>query len=82
MANRIHTNDAYGNVGMLQVMNEPVHSGDYPSEAANMVSNFYPQALKAIRDAESAASVSGDNRIHVQFMVSRHVRAKKKKNSG
>lgn len=69
MTERIHTNDAYANVGMLQVMNEPVQSSEYPDEAGNMVWNFYPQAMEAIRDAETSLNVASSNRLHVQFMV-------------
>ncbi|KAM5363209.1 hypothetical protein ACJA88_013647 [Fusarium oxysporum] len=68
MANRIHTNDKYRNVGTLQVMNEPVHSGDYPNDAANMIKNFYPKAYDAIRKAESALGVSDANKLHIQYM--------------
>ena len=69
MANRIHTNEAYFNVGMLEVMNEPVHSGEYPSEAADMIANFYPQAYQRIRDAEDAINFADGDRLHIQFMV-------------
>jgi hypothetical protein len=68
MADRIHTNDQYTNVGALQVMNEPVHSGDYPSEAAYMIESFYPNAWTSIRNAEDALNVADENRLHIQFM--------------
>jgi glucan endo-1,6-beta-glucosidase len=69
MAERIHTNESYSNVGTLQVMNEPVHAGDYPNEAADMIANFYPLALQRIRDAEARLGVADGDRLHVQFMV-------------
>lgn len=69
MAERIHTNDNYKSVGMLQVINEPVHSGDHPSEAADMVNTFYPLAWNRIRDREAKLSVKDDDRLHIQFMV-------------
>lgn len=69
MADRIHTNDAYKNVGMLEVMNEPVHASDYGDEAADMIANFYPQAYQRIRDAESNLNITDSDRLHIQFMV-------------
>ena len=69
MANRIHTNDAYSTVGMLEVMNEPVNAGEYPDEAADMIASYYPQAYQRIRDAEDSAGVADGDRLHIQFMV-------------
>lgn len=69
MAERIHTNAAYSTVGMLEVMNEPVHSGDYPNEAADMVKTFYSLAWNRIRDTESRLGVADADRLHIQFMV-------------
>jgi hypothetical protein len=69
MADRIHTNPNYFNVGTLQVMNEPVHAGEYPSEAGNLVWNFYPNAWKRIRDAEKKLGTADSNLLHIQFMV-------------
>jgi glucan endo-1,6-beta-glucosidase len=68
MTERIHTNANYDSVFMLQVMNEPVHSGDYPGEAADMVANFYPQALERIRGKEDELGVGADRQLHVQYM--------------
>lgn len=70
MAERIHTNDLYANVGMLQAMNEPVHASDYGSEAAYMISDFYPQAWRRIRAVEESLGVTGGDRLHIQYMVS------------
>lgn len=69
MTERIHTNATYASVGMLEVINEPVHSGDYPSQAADMVNTYYPLAWNRIRDTESRLGVSDDKRLHIQFMV-------------
>ncbi|KAI1185220.1 glycoside hydrolase family 5 protein [Nemania serpens] len=68
MTERVHTNPAYFNVGMLQVINEPVHAGDYPSEAANMIANYYPGAWKRIRDREAQLGVADSDKLHIQFM--------------
>lgn len=69
MTERVHTNSAYFNVGMLQVINEPVHSGDYPSEAVDMVANYYPNAWTRIRDREAQLSVADADKLHIQYMV-------------
>ncbi|EON68619.1 hypothetical protein W97_07877 [Coniosporium apollinis CBS 100218] len=64
MTNRIHTNNAYRNVGMLEVLNEPI--GGQPS----LVSTFYPTALNKIRETERALGKTSNNFLHVQFMNS------------
>ncbi|KAI1809315.1 beta-1,6-glucanase [Poronia punctata] len=76
MAERIHTNDAYSSVGMLEVLNEPVseHDGERypaPNQVPSMIETFYPAALKAIRDKEAELGVSDDKKLHVQFMSSK-----------
>ncbi|EHK49519.1 glycoside hydrolase family 5 protein [Trichoderma atroviride IMI 206040] len=58
MTERIHTNATYASVGMLEVINEPVHSGDFPSQAADMVNTYYPLAWNRIRDTESKLGAS------------------------
>ncbi|KAF2837873.1 glycoside hydrolase family 5 protein [Patellaria atrata CBS 101060] len=62
MTNLIHTNNAYRNVGMLEVVNEP--EGGHP----NLVSEFYPNAYNRIRQREQALGVTSNNYVHVQFM--------------
>ncbi|KAF2756976.1 glycoside hydrolase, partial [Pseudovirgaria hyperparasitica] len=62
MTTRIHTNDAYRNVGMFAVLNEPV--GGYPT----LTSEFYPHAYKAIRDREQALGITPNNYLHIQYM--------------
>lgn len=77
MANRIHTNTAYRTVGMLQVLNEPVSrhdaGGRYPApgQEPGLIQNFYPAALRAVRDAEAALNVPSNRKLHVQFMSSK-----------
>ena len=70
MTERIHTNDNYGSVFMLEVLNEPVHAGDYPSEAADMIKNYYPAAWESIRAKEGELGIAEDNQLHIQLMVS------------
>ncbi|RMD40721.1 hypothetical protein DV735_g4412, partial [Chaetothyriales sp. CBS 134920] len=69
LTERIHTTAAYRNVGMIEVINEPVHTSKYASQAADMVQNFYPAALSRIRAIESNISVSLSNQVHVQYMA-------------
>lgn len=77
MTNRIHTNAAYSTVGMIEVLNEPVSKHDAggrypaPGEDPGLVQTYYPNALKAVRDAEAALGISGDKALHVQFMSSK-----------
>jgi aryl-phospho-beta-D-glucosidase BglC (GH1 family) len=42
MANNIHTNDNFRNVGMLEVLNEPVQNADM---TASLRSSYYPDAF-------------------------------------
>lgn len=69
MTERVHTTPAYYNVGMLQVMNEPVHSNDYPSQAADMVANYYSNAWNRIREREAQLVTADSDKLHIQFMV-------------
>lgn len=77
MTNRIHTNPAYSTVGMIEVLNEPVSrhdgGGRYPApgQDPSMVQTYYPGALKAVRDAETALNVPSNKKLHVQFMSSK-----------
>lgn len=67
MTNRIHTNDNYRTVGVLEVLNEPDREN-----GEDMRKNYYPLALKAIRDAEKG--VANGDVLKVQFMVYTRVR--------
>ncbi|KAI1175660.1 glycoside hydrolase superfamily [Nemania sp. FL0916] len=69
MTERIHTHAAYASVGMLQVLNEPVHSDNYPWQAADMVANFYPGAWNRIRQCEADMGIAVRDKLHIQFMA-------------
>lgn len=77
MTKRIHSNSAYKSVGMIEVLNEPVSQHDkdnrYPAPGQDpaMIQKFYPDALKAVRDAEAELQVEDDKKLHVQFMSSK-----------
>ena len=72
MTTRIHTTPGYENVGIIEVLNEPLSNhdsgGQSPQEQATLTQDYYPQALKAVRDAEAALNISEANQLHVQFM--------------
>ncbi|KAF4996493.1 hypothetical protein FDECE_12409 [Fusarium decemcellulare] len=68
MTKRIHTNGNYTTVGMLQVLNEPVHVAKWKAEAADMIENFYPKAFQRIQAMEGYLKVADSERLHIQFM--------------
>lgn len=61
MTERIHTNEAYSCVGMLQLMNEPDRGYD------NLVWEFYPNAWDRIRSKESSLDLP-NGPLHIQMM--------------
>jgi hypothetical protein len=75
MTRRIHTNAAYRSaIGIIGVVNEPQtlrDAGGMPQEELDtLTQTYYPQALKAVRDAEQDLGIAEDDRLHVQFMDS------------
>ncbi|KAH6893337.1 glycoside hydrolase superfamily [Thelonectria olida] len=68
MTKRIHVNGNYTTVGMLQVLNEPVHVAAWKDDAADMIENFYPGAYGRIQAMEGYLSVAKADRLHIQFM--------------
>ena len=50
-------------VGMIEVLNEPI--GGQPS----LVSDYYPNALKAVRDVEIQYNVAPEKKLNIQMMV-------------
>ncbi|KAM0198993.1 hypothetical protein ACHAPI_003437 [Fusarium lateritium] len=70
MTKRIHTNGNYTTVGMLEVLNEPVHVPKWKDEAADMIKNYYPNAYKRIQAMEGYLKVPAADRLHIQFMAS------------
>lgn len=59
---------------MIEVLNEPVTTRDpnnrYQSTGYDnaLLTNYYPNALQAVRNQESSMGVSGDDALHVMFM--------------
>jgi glucan endo-1,6-beta-glucosidase len=62
MTNLIHTNNAFRNVGMIELVNEP------ESGHSSLVSTYYPTAWSKIRAKEDSLGVSSNNRLHIQMM--------------
>ena len=46
-----------------------MHSGGYPSQAADMVADYYPNAWTRIRNAEKKLNVAADKQLNIQMMV-------------
>jgi hypothetical protein len=65
MANAIHTHTQFRNVGMLEILNEPIQD---TSKTGSMLSSFYPGAYSAIRAAESSLGIGQNNLLHIQAM--------------
>ncbi|KAF6224636.1 hypothetical protein HO173_012979 [Letharia columbiana] len=66
MANIIHTDKSYRNVGMLEILSQPVQGSN--SETDSMRQTFYPTAWARIRAAEAALKISPNNLLHIQMM--------------
>ncbi|KAF4119681.1 glucan endo-1,6-beta-glucosidase [Geosmithia morbida] len=64
MAEQVHSNDEFRNVGMIELVNEPLQ-GNAPE---SLRSEYYVDALQAIRDAESSKGVGSGSQLHVQMM--------------
>ncbi|TVY62811.1 putative glucan endo-1,6-beta-glucosidase B, partial [Lachnellula suecica] len=65
LAETVHSNDAFRNVGMLQLVNEPTRGS---SKTHLMNSYYYPKAYETIREVEAELGVSETSMLHVQFM--------------
>jgi glucan endo-1,6-beta-glucosidase len=65
MATNIHTNSNFRNVGMLEIVNEPVQNA---GSVGAMRSSYYPNAFSRIRAAENALGVTSNNYLHIQMM--------------
>jgi hypothetical protein len=73
MTRRIHSTPSYkAAVGIIEVVNEPQRDSDDggrpQAEKDTLTQNYYPQALAAVRAAESDLNIPTDQRLHVQFM--------------
>jgi len=62
ITNLTHTNKAFRNVGMLEVINEP--TAGHPT----LVSKFYSTAYSKIRGIETSLGIAPKDYLHIQFM--------------
>ena len=69
MTNIIHTNNNFRNVGMIEVVNEPIMKNVNSSAAADMIQNYYPTAWSRIRAVEDQLRKGPNDRVHIQMMV-------------
>ena len=69
MTNVIHTHNSFRNVGMLEVVNEPIGVNADSAAAADMIKNYYPIAWSRIRAVEDQLKKGPNDRIHIQMMV-------------
>ncbi|KLO88267.1 SPR1-exo-1,3-beta-glucanase precursor [Fusarium fujikuroi] len=67
MTDMIHTKKEYRNVGMLELVNEPLN---WDNAVASLRKTYYPKAYSAIRKVEDKLKVTSNNRLHIQMMGS------------
>ncbi|KAL4884221.1 glycoside hydrolase superfamily, partial [Aspergillus karnatakaensis] len=65
MTETIHQNDKFRNVGMLELVNEPLQDAN---QVASMRSSYYPEAFRRIRAKETSLGVTSNNYLHIQMM--------------
>ncbi|KAB8272545.1 putative glucan endo-1,6-beta-glucosidase B [Aspergillus minisclerotigenes] len=65
MTIKVHTLHNFRNVGMLEVVNEPVQN---PQVTTTLRSNYYPNAFHTIRKVEGALSIDRKDYLHIQMM--------------
>ncbi|KAG9234072.1 putative glucan endo-1,6-beta-glucosidase B [Amylocarpus encephaloides] len=63
MTEVVHRWPAFRNVGMIEVVNEPLQGG-----APGLTDVYYPGAYKAIREREAKIGITQNNLLHVQTM--------------
>ncbi|KAK3940397.1 endo-beta-1,6-glucanase [Diplogelasinospora grovesii] len=62
----VHDNNEMRNVGMIEVVNEPLQNQG--SQTQYMRQTYYPAAYNAIRSTEQSLGITPNNYVHVQFM--------------
>ncbi|RJE19079.1 Glycoside hydrolase family 5 [Aspergillus sclerotialis] len=65
MTTNVHQNDAFRNVGMLEIVNEPLQDAD---QVSSMRTSYYPQAFDRIRAAEEQLNIDRNDYLHIQMM--------------
>ncbi|KAI9729166.1 MAG: hypothetical protein M1834_007073 [Cirrosporium novae-zelandiae] len=65
MTNIIHSNDNMRNVGMIEIVNEPIQDAE---TVQTMRESYYPDAFTRIRAAETALGITSNDYLHIQMM--------------
>ncbi|KAL3456954.1 glycoside hydrolase superfamily [Aspergillus heterothallicus] len=65
MTTTIHQNNKFRNVGMLELVNEPVQNA---GQVASMRTSYYPEAFTRIRNTETSLGVTASDYLHIQMM--------------
>ncbi|KAL5336593.1 glucan endo-1,6-beta-glucosidase B [Aspergillus crustosus] len=65
MTETIHQNKAFRNVGMIELLNEPLQNA---GQVKSMRSSYYPDAFSRIRAKESSLGITSNNNLHIQMM--------------
>ncbi|KAL1847720.1 hypothetical protein Plec18170_008381 [Paecilomyces lecythidis] len=65
MTKQVHQNNAFRNVGMLQIVNEPEQD---PDTVSSMLTTYYPNAVNTIRLTELGLGILWNNYLHIQMM--------------
>lgn len=69
MVEKIHSSDAFSNVGALEIVNEPLQLTEN-GQTAWMVEHYYPSAVDRIRAKEKSLGVAEGDQLHIVMMVS------------
>ncbi|KAF4341403.1 murein transglycosylase [Fusarium beomiforme] len=67
MTDIIHTKKGYRNVGILELVNEPLN---WDKAIDSLRKTYYPKAYSAIHKVEHKLKVTSKNRLHIQMMGS------------
>ncbi|KAF5234846.1 hypothetical protein FANTH_11940 [Fusarium anthophilum] len=67
MTDIVHTKKEYRNVGMLELVNEPLN---WDNAVDSLRKTYYPKAYSAIRKVEDKLKVTSNDRLHIQMMGS------------
>ncbi|RDW93956.1 glycoside hydrolase family 5 protein [Aspergillus mulundensis] len=65
MTTNIHQNNKLRNVGMIEIVNEPVQDA---GQASSMINSYYPNGFTRIRNTESSLGITSNNYLHIQMM--------------
>jgi aryl-phospho-beta-D-glucosidase BglC (GH1 family) len=67
MTDLVHTTEEFRNVGMIEVINEPLNWND---AVESLRSKFYVDAYNAIRGVEESLGIAPNDQVHIQLMSS------------